>query len=84
MNLKQLLAGFEAAVPAVGQIVVAMHPEDTAEGIKIAAGIQLFKFVVDGVHQIAAASAAAAAATPAPAVPTASAAPEVAAPNVSA
>jgi hypothetical protein len=61
MNFKQLLAGFEAAVPAVAQVVAAMHPENTAEGVKIAAGVQLFEILVAGVHQIAATSAAASA-----------------------
>lgn len=74
MNLKQLLAGFEAAVPAVGQIVTAMHPENTSEGVKIAAGVELFKLFAAGVHQIAAASTAAA-------EPPAPAAPETAVPN---
>lgn len=77
MNLKQLLAGFEAAVPAVGQIVTAMHPENAAEGVKIAAGVELFKLFAAGMHQIAAASAAAAETAP-PAIP---ASPEPAAPN---
>lgn len=66
MNFKQLLAGFEAAVPAVGQVVAAMHPENALEGAKIAAGVQLFQFLAAGLHQIATASAAAGApATPA-------------------
>lgn len=65
MNLKSFLAGLEAAVPAVGQIVVAMHPENATEGVKIAAGVELFKLVAAGMHQIAAASASPA--VPAPA-----------------
>jgi hypothetical protein len=77
MDLKKFIAALEIGIPAVGQIVTELHPENTAEGVKIAAGVQLFKFLVEGVQAIAAAGEAPAA----PAALTTAAAPEAGSPN---
>ena len=80
MNFAKFLAAMEAAVPTVGQIVTILHPENVGEGVKIAAGVQLFQMFAAGVHAVMSATAEAPATdTQAPAAPAATGAP---APNV--
>lgn len=68
-NLSNILDALAAGLPSIGQMVVALHPGDTAEEIKIAAGVQLVQILAASLHQVAAsaAPAAPAAATAAPA-----------------
>lgn len=72
-NLSNLLDALSAGLPAIGQMVVALHPADTAEEIKIAAGVQLVQILAASLHQVAASAPAAAPAPadPAPAAPSA-------------
>lgn len=62
-NLSHILDALSAGLPAIGQMVVALHPGDTAEEVKIAAGVQLVQILAASLHQVAASA-------PAPAQPT--------------
>lgn len=53
-NLSNILDALSAGLPAIGQMVVALHPADTAEEIKIAAGVQLVQILAASLHQVAA------------------------------
>lgn len=52
-NLSNILDALSAGLPAIGQMVVALHPGDTAEEIKIAAGVQLVQILAASLHQVA-------------------------------
>jgi hypothetical protein len=67
MNFAKFLSALELAVPTIGQIVTTLHPENVAEGVKIAAGVELFKVVSAGIHAISESAAT----TEAPAAPVA-------------
>lgn len=66
-NLSNILDALSAGLPAIGQMVVALHPGDTPEEIKIAAGVQLVQILAASLHQVASTAPAAPAAAPAPA-----------------
>ena len=57
-NLSNILDALSAGLPAIGQMVVALHPADTAEEIKIAAGVQLVQILAASLHQVAASAPA--------------------------
>lgn len=68
-NLSNILDALAVSLPNIGQMVVALHPGDTAEEIKIAAGVQLVQILAASLHQVAATSSIVApvpAADPAP------------------
>lgn len=65
-NLSNILDALAAGLPAIGQMVVALHPADTAEEIKIAAGVQLVQILAASLHQVTSAAPATPAAAPAP------------------
>lgn len=66
-NLSNILDALSAGLPAIGQMVVALHPADTKEEIKIAAGVQLVQILAASLHQVTSAAPATPATTPAPA-----------------
>lgn len=66
-NLSNILDALSAGLPAIGQMVVALHPGDAAEEIKIASGVQLVQILAASLHQVATSAPAAAPMSPDPA-----------------
>lgn len=68
-NFENFMAAMAKLLPAVGETVIALHPGNVNEAIKIQVGTQLISAIAASLHQ----SATAPSDAPAP--------PEVAAPN---
>ena len=64
-NFDNFLSAMAKMLPAVGEAVIALHPNSAAEAIKIQVGTQLISAIAASLHQ-ASTTASDAAETPAP------------------
>jgi hypothetical protein len=52
-NLDNFLSAVAKTVPAVGEAVIALHPNNPNEALKIQVGAQLLQMFVASLHQVA-------------------------------
>ena len=68
-NFDNFLSAMAKILPAVGETVIALHPGNTAEAIKIQVGTQLITAIATTLHESAQATAPAAQEAAGPNVP---------------
>ena len=61
MSFDNFLAAAAKTLPVVGEAVIALHPNNPNEAMKIQVGAQLVQMFVASLHQVATSSVAAAA-----------------------
>jgi hypothetical protein len=51
VNLNNFLAAMTKILPVVGETVIALHPNNPNEALKIRVGAELVKAIADSLHQ---------------------------------